>query len=249
MPAAVGLLAAAKTAQEGVEKVLELLDGFFLIARAREDAWALQTLRKVPGVTQQDVLDVIADENARRAEFERKVRERVSRDVTKVLGGEGTAAQKLQALRDVLAREQTFAEQRAVAMGERSLALADRIVLRRDSPQGAFWKLGVAEKHTPDCLAMQGKFWPWEVLNTFHPPTHVGCKCSLHGYQAAVGAGWMKPGQVMDVSVALRRAAAAKLLLGETEVEDMREALVRTGLVGSGTEWDDAMRRAAGLSV
>lgn len=249
VPAAVGLLAAAKTAQEGVEKVLELLDGFFVIARAREDAWALKTLKRVAGMSQQDVLDVIADESARRAAFEAGVRERVRRDVQKALGGDGTPEAKQRRVRDILKREQTYAQQRSRAMGERALAHADRIVLRKDSPQGAFWKLGQAEQHTPDCLAMAGRFWPWEVLNTFHPPTHTGCVCSLHGYQAAVGAGWMKPGAVMDVTAAVQRAAAAKLLLGEAEVTELGQALTDHGLISGQGELLEAIVKAGGLDA
>lgn len=232
LPAAVGLLLAAKTAREGTEKLLELLRGFFVLSRSREEEWAAGVLRRVARANQQDVLDVLADESSRRAAFERGVLERVRRDATRALGLEGKA--RAQELTKLLIREQRYAESRAQAMGERVLAAADRMTLRVESPQGAFWQLGQADKHTRDCLAMAGHFWPWEVLDTFHPPTHAGCVCSLHGYVMAVTSGWMKPGDVQDVKAAMVKAAAAKLLLEDGNVNEMREAVVMQGLATPG---------------
>lgn len=242
LPAAVGLLLAAKTAQEGTEKLLELLRGFFVLSRSREEEWAAGVLRSTAQANQADVMGVLADESARRAEFERKVRERVRRDSMRALSLE--PKERGRELGKLLVREQRYAESRAQAMGERVLAAADRIVLRRESPQGAFWKLGVADQHTRDCLAMAGLFWPWEVLDTFHPPTHAGCVCSLHGYGTAIGSGWMKPGDVQDVRAAMTKAAAARLLLEEEYVTEMKEAVVVQGLATAGG-FDRALWTAA----
>lgn len=223
--------------------MLSSLDSYFASARAREDAWALRVLQQ-RGASQADVLAVIADENARRAEFERKVRQRVRRDVTKALSL-GTPAERQGAVLAVLGREENYAAQRSVAMAERSLALADRLVLRRESPQGAWWALGEAEQHTADCLAMAGHFWPWDVLDSFHPPTHAGCRCSLHGYAQAIAAGLMSPGDVPDTADARRRAAAAKLLLHEDAVLEMGLALVRVGVLPSIEDYDLALWASA----
>lgn len=242
LPAAVGLLLGVKAGQEGVEKLLELLRGFFVLSRSREEEWAAGVLRRVRGANQRDVMGVLADEAARRAEFERRVTARVRRDASRVLGL--PERERGAELAKLLVREQRYAESRAQAMGERVLAAADRIVLRVESPQGAFWRLGVADKHTRDCLAMAGHFWPWEVLDVFHPPTHAGCVCSLHGYGTAVGAGWMKPGDVQDVKAAMGRAAAARLLLEGDVVTDMREAVVEQGLATPGG-FDRALWAAA----
>lgn len=245
-PAVAGLLATAKTAQEGTEAVLAALEGFMALARAREDAWLVRTLKKLDGISQQDILNVVADENARRAEFDRRVRARVERDVRKALQDDDPKA-RLARIRDVLARERGYAEQRTAAMAVRGLALADRLVLRRTSPQGAYWKLGQAEKHTPDCVAMAGHVWPWAVLDKFAPPTHTGCVCSLHSYSTAVGNGWVKAGDLMDTAVALQRAAAARLLLHEGEASEMRDTLIAHGMT-TGEAFDAAILEAGGFA-
>lgn len=209
MAATAPVVPALKLGQESLEKVLEALRAFFVVARARQERWVLAQARgRLP---QQDVLEVIAEESARQAEFERRVVERVRRDASKALLL--PEEKRADALRALLRREQVYARQRAEAMAVRALSAVDRVVLRAESPQGAFWRLGVRQTHTPDCVAMAGRFWPWPVLDEFHPPVHAGCGCSLHGLRDALAAGWIKPGdEVVDLAGAFQRMRAARAL-------------------------------------
>jgi hypothetical protein len=241
-PAAVPALSLAGVSALTTAGVLKLIDGFLERLRFVDARWVRQQATS-RGATQEDVLKVIADETDRQAEFERKVRQRVTRDVGRILGGPGTEKEQRAQLVKVLSRERRYARQRSVAQAVRAFAALDRTVLKRESPSGAFWWLGVAKTHTPDCVAMAGKFWPWAALDVFHPPTHAGCRCSLHSYGEAVAAGWMRPGDVQDERAAMAAMRAARALLEEAAAVglDLREL----GLV-SGEDFDRAIQRVLG---
>lgn len=224
-----------------LDEILERMTLFNFRIRAAEDAYIVRTYR--PRIGQQATLDLIAEENARRAEFDRGVLARVRRDAGKALALP-TPGERVDALQRLFDREGRYATQRSEAMRVRADALADRVVLREVSPVGAYWRLGEAEKHTPDCLAMAGRVWPWVVLDAFHPPTHTGCKCSLWSRDEAVAAGWPRAGDIQPLDVAMRRAAAARLLLHEDAVEGMRLAFVETG-AGSPAKFDRALWASA----
>lgn len=222
-----------KGGQESIEAILEALGRFFVLSRAREDAWILRTMKgRAP---QQDILEVVADEAARAAEFQRKVAERVRRDSARAL--QLPAEKRRVAIEALLRREKFYARQRSEAMAVRSLAAVDRVVLRKlPAPPGgyagAFWKLDPnVKQHTPDCIAMGGKFWPWEALAVLFPPTHPGCRCSLRSWEEAVRERWIVAGRHrwMTIADAVRKANAAKALLHEGEVREMMEAVVGVG--------------------
>lgn len=206
--------------------ILEVLRGFRVAAAAREDAWMVQALGKVEGMTAQDVLEVVADERARRGEFDRKQQARVQRDVMKVL--DLPEEKRTDALKKILAREAVYSGQRGEAVATRSTALAQRVTLRRESPAGAYWVFQDDERTTMDCRLMGGKFWPWEALAILHPPTHTGCRCELRSWEWAFARGLVKPEDLMDVDVAVRLARAAKAHLHES-VEDIDGALAALG--------------------
>lgn len=223
--------------------ILEAMRAFRIRAAAVEDAWVVKALQRVEGITQADIMGVVVDERARRAEFDRKQEDRLRRDVTRVLAlPEG---QRADALSGVLRREQVYSFQRADAVAVRSLALADRITLRRDSPAGAFWVFQDDERTTVDCRMMGGQFWPWPALDILCPPTHIGCRCLLRSYEWALGAGLIKSGSLMDVDTAVRRALAAKAQLHEADA--WRSALAEAGIC-SPSRFDDALLRSAGRS-
>lgn len=206
----------------GLKTIDELLDAvrvFFRSWRAWQERWVAGEARR-RRLPERELFDAVAEENARQAEFERRMLERVRRDLGPVLDparGLGEAERRA-AVGRVVARERVYARQRAEAMAARTLASLDRAVLRRESPSGAFWVYVRDARTTPDCLAMGGRFWPWEALAVLRPPTHPGCRCRLVGYREAVEAGLMAPGVVSDVAVAVRRAHAARALLHEEEV-------------------------------
>jgi hypothetical protein len=231
-PAVPALLAAGET----LEAVLSGLLRFRVTAAGREDAWLIRRLRTVEGLSQQDVLDVIADERARRGEFDRRQEARIRAQVGQVFavpipeipdGGDPqlrSAArqarllalrQRRDQLRAILHRERVYAEQRGEAIRSRTESLIDRTVLRRESPAGAYWVFRDDERTTPDCRAMGGRFWPWEALAVLHPQTHYGCRCALESLA------WVRenriPVRFMDVDEAVRAAHAARALLHENE--------------------------------
>lgn len=178
-----------------------------------------------------DVADVLAREMTLEDAFARNAADRVASKLPAALAI-GDGEQRRAAVRQVFADEERFQRQRGEAMAARALAALERVVVRRGSPAGAYWRLGFAHKHTQGCLVMAGRFWPWAVLDRVHPPRHYGCSSSLVGYDEAVGSGLMAAGDVPDVRAAVRAAAGvmmegeAAALLGEL---DIRDALVEQG--------------------
>ena len=110
-------------------------------------------------------------------------------------------------MQGILERERRYLAQREEAIAERAYTAMEMLSLRQTSPQGAFWKLsdGV-QQHTPGCIAMGNKFWPWSVLRIIHPQLHPGCACHLYSLDEAVERGYMLPSQVPDAADAKRRA-------------------------------------------
>ena len=225
-----------KVQKETVDGILAAFSVFFARSRARQDDFIVRRFRgRLP---QQDILDVIANETARQGEFERRVSLRVKRDAQKALSLP-TKRERDEALSRLIQRERHYARYRAEAMAVRAFSALDRVVLRKESPLGALWKLDPnVKEHTPDCVAMGGKVWPWAVLDLFHPPTHTGCRCSLHKVPDGVG--------VPDAAVALPRARAAMALLHEADYLALRERLVGLGLAAPGL-LDRARLERAGL--
>jgi hypothetical protein len=182
-----------------------------------------------------DIAAVVAEEMRLEGEFARNSADRVAQAMPEALAI-ADAAQREARVKQILADEERFARQRAEAMAARAINALGRLQLRRDSPMGAYWKLGVASKHTAGCRFMAGKFWPWEVLDRVHPPRHYGCTSSLHGYGDAILSGWMMPSDVPDVRDAVRAASGvmmeqvvAQALLREL---DVRDQLLELGVDG-----------------
>jgi 8-oxo-dGTP pyrophosphatase MutT (NUDIX family)/2'-5' RNA ligase len=68
--------------------------------------------------------------------------------------------------------------------------------VKQDSPDGALWLLGDTKTHTPDCVQMANKIWPWSVLDSFQPPVHPRCACSLVPLGMAFKKGLAKRGDM-----------------------------------------------------
>lgn len=207
---------------------------FLSALRQQHQDWLLANLAG-PAVTRDDIAEVLRDEMAREEAFARNAADRLATKLPEALRIKDPD-ERTKRVRQILADEERFARQRAEAMAARALAGVERFVLRRESPMGAFWRLGIAQQHTEGCRFMAGKFWPWAVLDRVHPPRHYGCTSSLHGYGEAVLNGWMSPGDVPDTRDAVRRASGvvmeaeeAQAVLGELE---LRERLLEAGLVG-----------------
>lgn len=197
------------------------------------------------GKRPKDLDRLAAEEQQRAQDFRRRALDRLKRDLPTALAVPDQA-QRQEAVYAVLDRESRFVAMRAEAMATRSVAAADRVILREQSPTGAFWLLGKGVvRHTNGCLVLSGKYWPWAVLNRVHPPRHPGCVSSLVGYHDAVERGLMHPGDVPDVADAVRSASgivmeteAADAVLADLrrqELAALREELDRRGWCNRGT--------------
>lgn len=246
-PALLPIAGAAVT----VEAVRKALDAFFPKTRLAQQRWLASRVKRgaIPGATQDDMLQALTFENELQGEFERRVRERVMRDVGSVIARPKPEEQR-EALRKLFERERRYAQQRAVEMGRRLEKTTERIVVRRESPRGAFWALGVAREHTPECVAMAGKFWSWEAIEgVFRPPVGPGCRCSLKSEKAAIAQGLLAPGQTPR---GLADAQRVRILYGNHHgvqegaaikvVAELREAIIRVGLADEETA-DQALAR------
>lgn len=227
-----GLVAAARLTENAVRAIMAVVRRLSSLRVVRAST-ALATTAAPAG----DIQRVIDAETDREAEFRRRSEARVRLGMRLALNAPD-ASVRAAAVEAVVRREQRYARQRAIASGERLFSAVEREALRRDSPRGAFWELGPTAEHTPDCLAMAGKFWPWPVLDRLHIPMHVGCRCRLRSYGEALAAGLLRPGAVPSLDEA-RRLAAPIIAWVEREkaMEDaaVAELLIRQHLVRSPT--------------
>jgi hypothetical protein len=92
-PAAVPALALSATAVLTTAGALKVIDEFLERLRFVNARWVRKQATS-RGATQDDAVKVIADEVGFQAEFERKVRERVRRDLGRILGPVGPAAER-----------------------------------------------------------------------------------------------------------------------------------------------------------
>jgi hypothetical protein len=185
--------------------ILAALVGFLADQRTQTAEWLRGKLKGRLGKDEVEAL--IVEEQDREAAFAEGQALRIARDVGTALGIADPKVRE-QAVRIIMDREERFARWRSVAMAARSFAAVERRRLRRDSPQGAFWELDpTVQEHTPGCLFMGGRFWPWKVLDRVHPPRHGGCPCRLRGYRDAIAAGLMRAGDVPNVRDAVKAAA------------------------------------------
>ena len=206
-----------------VAVVAGLAAAFSTERAAAERAFLLKQLGKRTTVPT-DIETVIAEEEVRGREFARLMDQRIRRDVATAMSIPDPA-QREAAVRGVMQREQVYARYRAEAMASRAFAAVDRMVLRRESPTGAFWLLDpTVKEHTAGCLILGGRFWPWSVLDRVHPPRHAGCPCRLISYAEAVKRGLLHAGAVMDEKDAIKAAASvvmeAQTYLAEFDLEE-----------------------------
>lgn len=77
-------------------------------------------------------------------------------------------------------RERRYLEMHIAAATRRMRCDADMARLQERGEPGAVWVLGKRQTHTPDCVAMAGRFWTWDVLREVNPANrHAGCGCAL----------------------------------------------------------------------
>lgn len=203
----VGGAVTVAAAAAAVAGLLSAFDGFNR-KRVRElRSYLVETLpRLYPDRSREDVLRFVRDEVARDREFVRNQRDRLETDMKAAMLLDSPDKRRIR-VQQILDREKRWTQMREQAALERSAARTNFLTVKEQSPEGAYWTLGQAREHTPDCIAMAGKFWPWEVLDHMHPQLHHGCQCHLLTKTEAVRLGLMYPDQVPDTQDAIRRAA------------------------------------------
>jgi hypothetical protein len=208
--------------RKAVDKVLQ---GFIKWSTTRKDNeydWLSKLLRsKYPKRPIGEIERAAQDELKYEQEFQRRMQERLKRDLPVALSATD-ATKRAELVQKLLDREARYLQMREEAKLNRAVNAIERSILKESSPSGAYWWLSPdVKKHTPDCLAFGGKFWPWEVINKVHPPVHHGCACRLYGAEEALSAGWIEPGDLPEAGDAIIRANAIikrYSLLKEAEV-------------------------------
>lgn len=145
------LLSPRRVAQAAV-RIVALVMAFLVTRRDRDESFLRRELAKRDGVEPDDIAAVIAEERERQVEFERRSEERLRLELPVALSIPD-AAERDKAVRGLMGREATYQRQRSMAMAARAFAAIDRVVLRRESPQGAFWQLDpTVQEHTIGCV-------------------------------------------------------------------------------------------------
>jgi predicted ABC-type ATPase len=186
-----------------------------------------QFVDRTPG----EITKLIGREQAREREFLRRQRVRMTRDLPEALR-EADPGRRQERIDKLLARERHYMRLREEALTARAHSAVESLDIEEASPEGAFWMLSdTAKHHTPGCIAMAGKFWPWRVLReVIHPPVHPGCPCYLLTLDEAVARGLMTHDQVPDTGDAMTRAmrnrAMEEALIEEFGTEAILEAML-----------------------
>lgn len=200
-----------KAVQEAVEAIVKAYIAAAVLRAGRMRGFLGGLLRiEHPELSNDEIDRLVTEEMLREKEFRAKMEERLRKDIAAAVGIPDPAerAARLQAIQR---RENRYVSMREQAMAERANAAVDRMELKKESRQGAYWTLDPSVKqHTPGCLALSGKVWPWSVLDLIHPPLHPGCPCKLMGVKDAQERGWLPtPFEMPDEKDAMKQAEDA----------------------------------------
>lgn len=181
--------ATAATVVSGAQ-VAAVVAAAILILQKGDTDWIVQTLKPAhPELSEDELVAFARAEAERDIEFWRDLRSRLNRDIPKALA----SPKPEQAVDAVLARERGWIAAHHAASADRVEKAIERARVKRLSPQGAYWTLDpLVKNHTPGCVAMaMVGWWPWEVIDDFHPPVHNGCQCDLLTHDEARAKGLM----------------------------------------------------------
>ena len=181
-------VAAGKIVSAGAEGLADALKVALVLRVLRrllrrshtENIGALEAMlrKRFPDLDPAVIRRIVETEARYELAFGRKATRRVDADLQKV-GLLDKEAQKRR-IAEVIARERHYVGLRQKASLARAIGHAENETVRQASPEGARWMLGPAAQHTPGCVAMAGKVWPWSVLDTIPlPPIHPNCGCRL----------------------------------------------------------------------
>jgi hypothetical protein len=164
-------------------------------------------------------LDVVAGELDREKSYRAKVRERLDRDLPRVLSIANRELREFELMK-VLERERRIIGQREDAIAGRALGAMEAQQVRQASPAGGFWLPSPhVSEHTVDCLAMGWKVWPWAVLDRYHPPLHHGCQCELKTIEWALATGQITPESIAPPAEAHEMALRAMQVM-EADIDE-----------------------------
>jgi hypothetical protein len=244
---AIPAAATAALAKAGVaiDAALGALTRFHSRVRLQNEHVIRKTLEKK--TPREDVAQVIADEAQLAALFQQRSHERFKARVAAATK-EADRAKVKQRVQTAIDAERRYAVQHQEMVAQRAVAAVDRAALRRASPAGAAWLLGPAKTHTPECVAMAGKLWPWQALDyhAFWPPVHGGCACQLMGIDPALKAGHVSSSAVPDPVDAMRAIQVIRDLHTAENADGLELARYRALLASTGAlteeQFDQSIR-------
>jgi 2'-5' RNA ligase len=153
-PAAPGVVVGAVSEAGLLAAMAAIVKAFSVFQRKRrkdEAIWLTVALRRqFPHRTEKQITTLVDDELRREAEFQRKARDRMERDLPKALRI-SDPVERQAAVQALLDREKRYVDMREEAMAKRASAKAELHDVKEVSPDGAYWKLGDAVTHTLDC--------------------------------------------------------------------------------------------------
>jgi hypothetical protein len=196
----------------GVVRALAQFSRVRLVAVRPYVEEAIREIR--PSIPPDQVTAHALHELAREREFARRQQVRLRRDMPKALAI-ADPRERLKRVDAILRRERDYSNAREEAVAGRAAGRADALNVRDLETEGPYWVVGPTNEHTPDCRAMAGHAWPWEVLVEFGmiPPVHTGCACRLITRREAVLEGYERTEpKVIEPERARKLVAAAVAL-------------------------------------
>ena len=217
--------------------ILRVLRG--LLRRTHTDSadWLTQELRKLfPNADPNVIRQAVETELRFEQMFQQKGLKRVEADLHKA-GALPTPEAQQKRVNEILNREKHYAGLREKAMMNRAKGHVQNAEVKAASPLGATWVLGKRKTHTAGCVALAGKNWPWEVLDTIPPPLHSNCGCELK----PLGPTDTVPPVGTAIAMAKAAMALEEALRGERAQHELREINWSEFLHprGRGGKWED----------
>lgn len=241
--------------RDAVARVARAYGGFIERAHGRLLDQALAELSRQRDMSDEQLAAIRDAERDRETQFWDMSVKRLGRDIARAFRITDPAERRRQLLA-TLDRERRYMRQRQQAVLQRGDAQVEFDAVRAASPEGALWVLDPKVKeHTPECVALAGKFWPWSVLEKMKPPLHPGCPCRLMSWRDAWDRGLLGGDAVpKSRKIALQRARRLKQRFPKELSEAETVGLERLALLADGPrelkegayEWPAPPRNASG---
>lgn len=155
------------------------------VARIRKAQRTFQVgaLRQMhPDLQGDELARAVAREASRDAAYARNMQRRLREGFRRINADPTlTPQERREKGRKLVEMERGYLERHIEEAGWRMMREAEMSRLKRLREDGAYWLLDPNRRtHTTDCLAMEGRIWPWSVLERINPANrHPGCGCKL----------------------------------------------------------------------